>query len=77
MKGLSLSRLPLAAFGGAAVIYAILWLLSTYTSLYASKVMPLFLPFGLLWVAGCIGWAIVSRRNLKSSSTDAKERLRR
>jgi hypothetical protein len=55
-------QLSLAVFGGGAAIYAILWLLATFTSLNASKTLVLFLPLSLLWMAACVVWGILQAR---------------
>jgi hypothetical protein len=49
-----------AIFGGGAAIFAILWLLA-HRSLSGEKILPLFIPFSLLWIATCLGLPLISR----------------
>jgi hypothetical protein len=60
------AELSLAVFGGSGVIYAVLWLLASFTPLNASKTLVLFIPLSLFWVAACIVWCILEARKQKA-----------
>jgi hypothetical protein len=62
------AQLSLAVFGGGAAIYAVLWLLASFTPLNAGKTLVLFLPLSLLWLAACVTWVLLrARKQLKTA----------
>jgi hypothetical protein len=63
-------HLSVAIFGGGAAIYAVLWLLASYTPLNASKTLVLFIPLSLLWVAACILWSTLRARKEHKAKND-------
>jgi hypothetical protein len=68
--------LALVIFGGGATIYAVLWLLASYTSLHGSTTLSLFIPLSLIWVAICIGWVVFRGKKESTRKNAVKETKR-
>jgi hypothetical protein len=61
MKNRGVFTLTIGIFGGAAAIYAVLFVLALLPQFHAETVLPLFIPLSLLWAAACISWVILRR----------------
>jgi hypothetical protein len=60
-----ITNLLMLVLAGALVIYAVLWMLSSYTALSGQLLMPLYLPLSFLWAGACIFRQLMPKRRSK------------
>jgi hypothetical protein len=74
---LNIKTLTLTVFAGAAFIFAVLWLLAWQSWVSAEKILPIFVPLSLIWVASSIAWFLLRRKGTGDKTSKKQTKVSR